>query len=1304
MCIPWGTYSDKLLRSMRCVYSLRYLLRQVIEKYALCVFLEVLTQTSYWEVCSVCIPWGTYSDKLLRSMRCVYSLRYLLGQVVEKYALCVFLEVLTWAGCWEVCAVRIPWGTYLGRLLRSMRCAYSLRYLLGQVVEKYALCVFLEVLTWAGCWEVCAVRIPWGTYLGRLLRSVRCAYSLRYLLGQVVEKYAVCVFLEVLTWAGCWEVCAVRIPWGTYLGRLLRSMRCAYSLRYLLGQVVEKYALCVFLEVLTWAGCWEVCAVCIPWGTYLGRLLRSMRCAYSLRYLLGQVVEKYALCVFLEVLTWAGCWEVCAVRIPWGIYLGRLLRSMRCAYSLRYLLGQVVEKYALCVFLEVFTWAGCWEVCAVRIPWGTYLGRLLRSMRCAYSLRYLLGQVVEKYALCVFLEVFTWAGCWEVCAVRIPWGTYLGRLLRSVRCAYSLRHLLGQVVEKCALCVFLEALTWAGCWEVCAVRIPWGTYLGRLLRSMRCAYSLRHLLGQVVEKYALCVFLEALTWAGCWEVCAVRIPWGIYLGRLLRSMRCAYSLSYLLGQVVEKYALCVFLEVFTWAGCWEVCAVRIPWGIYLGRLLRSMRCAYSLRYLLGQVVEKYALCVFLEALTWAGCWEVCAVRIPWGTYLGRLLRSVRCAYSLRYLLGQVVEKCALCVFLEVLTWAGCWEVCAVRIPWGTYLGRLLRSMRCAYSLRHLLGQVVEKYALCVFLEALTWAGCWEVCAVRIPWGTYSGRLLRSMRCAYSLRYLLGQVVEKYALCVFLEVLTRAGCWEVCAVRIPWGTYSGRLLRSMRCAYSLRHLLGQVVEKYALCVFLEALTRAGCWEVCAVRIPWGTYSGRLLRSMRCAYSLRYLLGQVVEKYALCVFLQALTWAGFWEVCAVRIPWGTYLGRLLRSVRCAYSLRHLLGQVVEKCALCVFLEVLTWAGCWEVCAVRIPWGTYLGRLLRSVRCAYSLRYLLGQVVEKYAQVVEKCALCIFLEVLTWAGCWEVCAVRIPWGTYLGRLLRSVRCAYSLRYLLGQVVEKCALCVFLEVLTWAGCWEVCAVRIPWGTYLGRLLRRMRCAYSLRYLLGQVVEKYALCVFLEVFTWAGCWEVCAVRIPWGIYLGRLLRSVRCAYSLRYLLGQVVEKYALCVFLEALTRAGCWEVCAVRIPWGTYSGRLLRNMRCAYSLRYLLGQVVEKYALCVFLEVLTWAGCWEVCAVRIPWGTYLGRLLRSMRCAYSLRYLLGQVVEKYALCVFLEVLTWAGYWEVCAMRIPWGTYLGRLLRSMRCAYSLRYFWKVCVRSIMGCPVLSWEHCTMHFL
>ena len=39
----------------------------------------------------------------------------------------------------------------MGRLLRSMSCAYSLRYLLGQVVEKYALCILLEVLLEGVC-------------------------------------------------------------------------------------------------------------------------------------------------------------------------------------------------------------------------------------------------------------------------------------------------------------------------------------------------------------------------------------------------------------------------------------------------------------------------------------------------------------------------------------------------------------------------------------------------------------------------------------------------------------------------------------------------------------------------------------------------------------------------------------------------------------------------------------------------------------------------------------------------------------------------------------------------------------------------------------------------------------------------------------------------------------------------------------------------------------------------------------------------------------------------------------------------
>lgn len=43
-------------------------------------------------------------------------------------------------------------------------------------------------------------------------------------------------------------------------------------------------------------------------------------------------------------------------------------------------------------------------------------------------------------------------------------------------------------------------------------------------------------------------------------------------------------------------------------------------------------------------------------------------------------------------------------------------------------------------------------------------------------------------------------------------------------------------------------------------------------------------------------------------------------------------------------------------------------------------------------------------------------------------------------------------------------------------------------------------------------------------------------------------------------------------------------------------------------------------------------------------------------------------------------------------------------TYLGKELRSTLLAYSLRYFWNVRVRSINGWPVLSWEHCTIHFL
>ena len=44
------------------------------------------------------------------------------------------------------------------------------------------------------------------------------------------------------------------------------------------------------------------------------------------------------------------------------------------------------------------------------------------------------------------------------------------------------------------------------------------------------------------------------------------------------------------------------------------------------------------------------------------------------------------------------------------------------------------------------------------------------------------------------------------------------------------------------------------------------------------------------------------------------------------------------------------------------------------------------------------------------------------------------------------------------------------------------------------------------------------------------------------------------------------------------------------------------------------------------------------------------------------------------------------------------------GTHLGRLPERIFQAYSRRYFWKIVVRAIMGSPVLSCEHCTMHFL
>lgn len=43
-------------------------------------------------------------------------------------------------------------------------------------------------------------------------------------------------------------------------------------------------------------------------------------------------------------------------------------------------------------------------------------------------------------------------------------------------------------------------------------------------------------------------------------------------------------------------------------------------------------------------------------------------------------------------------------------------------------------------------------------------------------------------------------------------------------------------------------------------------------------------------------------------------------------------------------------------------------------------------------------------------------------------------------------------------------------------------------------------------------------------------------------------------------------------------------------------------------------------------------------------------------------------------------------------------------THLGRFPERIFQAYSRRYFWKMVLRAIMGSPVLSCEHCTIHFL
>lgn len=55
----------------------------------------------------------------------------------------------------------------------------------------------------------------------------------------------------------------------------------------------------------------------------------------------------------------------------------------------------------------------------------------------------------------------------------------------------------------------------------------------------------------------------------------------------------------------------------------------------------------------------------------------------------------------------------------------------------------------------------------------------------------------------------------------------------------------------------------------------------------------------------------------------------------------------------------------------------------------------------------------------------------------------------------------------------------------------------------------------------------------------------------------------------------------------------------------------------------------------------------------------------------------------------------------------VCAQTettLPSLSYFGRFPERIFQAYSLRNFWKMVVRAIIGSPVLSWEHCIMHFL
>lgn len=70
-----------------------------------------------------------------------------------------------------------------------------------------------------------------------------------------------------------------------------------------------------------------------------------------------------------------------------------------------------------------------------------------------------------------------------------------------------------------------------------------------------------------------------------------------------------------------------------------------------------------------------------------------------------------------------------------------------------------------------------------------------------------------------------------------------------------------------------------------------------------------------------------------------------------------------------------------------------------------------------------------------------------------------------------------------------------------------------------------------------------------------------------------------------------------------------------------------------------------------------------------------------------------------------YLLIIFTKYLFLIGMsHQTVLQHLGSSTHLGRLPDRIFQAYSRRYFWKMVVRAIIGSPVLSWEHCTMHFL